>query len=88
MVKFKGPTKSQLCPKIPKEKYFMHVTLYDFIIQIYKKIVKFRLFWNTLSPTLTTNTGLAVNTLTMNTGLAVKTLTTNKACLLVMTLNQ
>ena len=32
--------------------------------------------------TLTTNTGLAVNTLTTNTGLAVNTLTMNKACLL------
>jgi len=38
-------------------------------------------FWNTLSPTLTTNTGLAINTLTTNTGLAVNTVTTNKGCL-------
>ena len=81
MVKFKGPTKSQLCLKISKEKYFMHLTLYNFIFQIDKKFVNFRFFWNTLSPTLTTNTGLAVNTLTTNTGLAVNTLTMNKACL-------
>ena len=49
----------------------MHLTLYYFICQIDKKLVNFRFFWNTLSPTLTTNTGLAINTLT-----------TNKACLL------
>ena len=44
MVKFKGPTKSQLCLKISKEKYFMHLTLYNFIFQIDKKLVNFRLF--------------------------------------------
>ena len=49
----------------------MHLTLYNFIFQIKKKIGKILIFWNTLSPTLTTNTGLAINTLT-----------TNKACLL------
>ena len=81
MVKFNSPTKSQFCLKISKEKYFMHLTLYNFIFQIDKKMVNFRFFWNTLNPTLTTNTGLAVNTLTTNTGLAVNTLTTNKACL-------
>ena len=80
IVKFYGLTKSQLCLKISKEKYFMHLALYNFILQIDKKLVNFRFFWNTLSPTLTTNTGLAVNTLTTNTGLAVNTLTTNKAC--------
>ncbi len=66
MVKFNGPTKSQLCLKISKEKYFMHLTLYNFILQIDKKLVNFRFFWNTLSPTLTMNTGLAVNILTTN----------------------
>ena len=59
----------------------MHLTLYNFIFQIDKKLVNFRIFWNTLCLTLTTNTGLAINTLTTNTGLAVNTLTTNKACL-------
>ncbi len=59
----------------------MHQTLYNFIFEIDKKLVNFCFFWNTLSPTLTTNTGLAINTLTTNTGLAVNTLTTNKACL-------
>ena len=95
MVKFYGPTKLQLCLKISKEKYFTHLTLYNFIFQIDKKMVNFRFFWNTLNPTLTTNTGLAVNTLTTNTDLAVNTLTTNtdlaintlttnKACLFKM----
>ena len=69
MVKFNGPTKLQLCLKISKEKYFIHLTLYNFIFQLDKKFVNFRFFWNTLSPTLTKNTSLAVNTLT-----------TNKAC--------
>ena len=70
MVKFNSPTKSQLCLKISKEKYFMHLTLYNFIFQIEKKPVNLRFLRNTLSPTLTTNTGLAINTLA-----------TNKACL-------
>ena len=71
MVTFNGPTKSKLCLKISKE-YFMHLTLYNFIFQIDKKLVNFRFFWNTLSSTLFMNTGLDVNTLT-----------TNKACLYV-----
>ena len=79
IVKLNGPAKSQLCLKISKEKYFMHLTLYNFIFQIDKKMVNFRFFWNTLSPTLTTNTVLAVNTLTTNTGLAVNTLTRNNS---------
>ena len=49
--------------------------------ELHQKIGKILIFWNTLSPTLTTNTVLAVDTLTTNTGLAVNTLTTNKACL-------
>ena len=77
IVKLYSPTKLYLCLKIPKEKYFMHPTLYNFIFQIDKKLVNFKFFWNTLSPTLTMNTYLAVNTLTTNTGLAVNTLTTN-----------
>ena len=75
-----SPTKSQLCLKISKEKYFMHLILFNIIFQTVKKFLSFRFFWNTLSPTLTTNTGLAVNTLTTNTGLAINTLTMNKAC--------
>ena len=58
----------------------MHLSLYNSILQIDKKLVNFRFFWNTLSQTLTTNTGLAVNTLTTNIGLAINTLTMNKAC--------
>ena len=81
MVKFKGPTKSQLILKFSKEKYFEHVTLYNLIFQIDKKLVNLRFFWNTLSPTVTANTGLAINTLTTNTGLAVNILIMNKACL-------
>ena len=81
MVKFNGPTKSKLCLKISKEKYFMHLTLYDFLLQIHKKLVNFRFFWNPLSPTLTMNTGLTINILITNTGLAVNTITKNKACL-------
>ena len=40
MVRLNGPTKSQLCLKIPKEKYFMHLTLYNFIFKIDNKFVK------------------------------------------------
>ena len=65
----------------------MHIILYNFIFQIDEKIVNFRFFWNTLSLTLTTNTGLAINTLTTNTGLVVNTLTMNKACLQKKTFN-
>ncbi len=38
IVKFNSPTKSQLCLKISREKYFMHLTLYNFIFKIDKKI--------------------------------------------------
>ena len=65
----------------------MHLTLYNFIFQIDKKLVNFRFFWNTLISTLTINTGLAINTLTMSTGLAVKIITMNKACLLYLGCN-
>ena len=44
MVKLNGPKKSQLCLKISKEKYFMHLKLYNFIFQIDKKLVNFRFF--------------------------------------------
>ena len=40
-VKLNGPTKSQLCLKIPKEKYFMHLTLYNSIFQTDKTILTF-----------------------------------------------
>ena len=36
MVKFDGPKKSKLCLKISKEKYFIYLTLYNFIFQIDK----------------------------------------------------
>ena len=81
MVKFNGPTKSQLCLKISKEKNLMHITLYNLIFQIGKKMVNIRFFWNTLSPTLFTNTALTVNRLFTITGLALNILATNKACL-------
>ena len=81
MFKFNGPKKSQLCLKISEEKYFMHLTLYNFIFQIDKKLVNFGFFWNTLSPTLFTNTALTVNRLFTITGLALNILATNKACL-------
>ena len=81
MVKSNGPTKSQLYLKISKGKYFMHQHYIISFSRLTKNIGKLYIFWNTLSPTLTTNTGLAINTLTTNTGLAVNTLTTNKACL-------
>ena len=38
MVKINGPTMSQLCLKISKERYFMHLKLNNFIFQIDKKI--------------------------------------------------
>ena len=57
MVWFDSPVESQLCLGIYKEKYFMHLTLYNFIFQIDKKLINFKFFWNTLSVTLTTNTG-------------------------------
>ena len=41
-VKLNGSAKSQLFLKISKEKYFMHLTLYDLIFQTYKK---FKLFY-------------------------------------------
>ena len=82
MVKFNGPTKSQLYLKF-KRKIFHASTLNNFIFRIDKKIGKLYIFWNTLSPTLTTNTGSAINTLTTNTGLAINTLTMNKACLTI-----
>ena len=44
MVKFNGPKKSKLCLKISKEKYFIYLTLYNFIFQIDKKLVNFRFF--------------------------------------------
>jgi len=44
IVKFNGPTKSQLGLKISKEKYFMPLTLYYFILQIDKKLVIFLIF--------------------------------------------
>ena len=37
-VKLNGPAKSQLFLKISKEKYFMHLTLYDLIFQTYKNL--------------------------------------------------
>ena len=43
MFKFNGPTKSQLFMKIPKEKYFLHLTLYNFIVKIVKNL-NFRFF--------------------------------------------
>ena len=79
MVKFNGPTKSKMCLKILKEKYFINLTMYNFIFQI-KKNYKLYIFSNTLCPILTTNTGLAVKPLTMNIGLAINTLTKNKTC--------
>ena len=77
-VKLNGPAKSLLFLKIPKEKYFMHLTLYDLIFQTYKNL-NFLFLWNTLSPTLLTNTGLPVNTLFMNIGFDVNRLFTKKA---------
>ena len=71
MVKINVPTMSKLCLKISKEKFFMHLTIYNFIFQIEKKFANFRFFWNTLSPTPTMNTSLAVNTLTTNAGLVL-----------------
>ena len=44
MVKFDGPTKSKLCQKISKDKYFMYLILYNSIFQIDKKFVNFRFF--------------------------------------------
>ena len=50
MVKFNGPKKSKLCLKISKEKYFIYLTLYNFIFQIDKNLVNFRFFGTPLVP--------------------------------------
>ena len=64
IVKLNSSTKIQLYLKIPtkKENIFVLLALYDFIFQIEKWKFSY-FFWNTLSKTLFTNTGLAVNTL-------------------------
>ena len=70
MVWFDSPVESQLCLGIYKEKYFMHLTLYNYTFHIDKNGLTLDLFWKTLGPLLAASTGLAVNTLA-----------TNKACL-------